>query len=141
MDARIFQPEPMNLKADLLEVPIAARLIYDPVENLFFVNFEGLEIRDLATIQTIQQEVEAKLTGLGKKVYAVVNYDNFTVSPHLLESYMDMVKGVVDRFYSNVTRYTTSAFLRLKLGEALQKRNVAPHIFESPADARRHVRE
>jgi len=140
MDARIFQPRSMNLKADLLEVPLAERLIYDPAENLFFVNFEGLEIRDAATIQAIRQEVEAKLAGLGKKVYAVVNYDNFVVSPHLLDTYIDAVKGIVERFYSNVTRYTTSAFLRMKLGEALQQRNVAPHIYESHADAHQHVR-
>jgi len=140
MDARIFQPGSMNLKTDLLEVPLAERLIYDPAENLFFVNFEGLEIRDAATIQAIRQEVEAKLAGLGKKVYAVVNYDNFMVSPHLLDTYIDTVKGIVERFYSNVTRYTTSAFLRMKLGEALQQRNVAPHIYESHADAHQHVR-
>jgi propionate CoA-transferase len=141
MDGRIFQPGPMNLKADLLEVPLAERLVYDPAENLFFVNFEGLEIRDTATIQAIGQAVESKLAGLGKKVYTVVNYDNFAVPPHLLESYMDMVKNVTDRFYDKVTRYTTSAFLRMKLGDALQQRNVAPHIYESPAEARRHVRE
>ncbi len=141
MDARIFQPGPMNLKADLLEVPIAERLIYDPDENLFFVNFEGLEIRDAATIETIRQEVEAKLIGLGKKVYAVVNYDNFVVPPHLLDAYIDMVKDVVERFYSNVTRYTTSTFMRMKVGEALQQRNVAPHIYESQADARQHLLE
>jgi len=141
MDSRIFQPGPMNLKADLLEVPISERLIYDPNENLFFVNFEGLEIRDEATIQAIRQEVEAKLGGLGKKVYAVVNYDNFVVPPHLLDTYMDTVKEIVDRFYSNVTRYTTSTFLRMKLGDALQQRNVAPHIFESHVDAHRHVRD
>jgi propionate CoA-transferase len=140
MDARIFQPGPMNLKADLLEVPLSERLIYDPAENLFFVNFEGLEIRDVATIQAIRQEVERKLAGLGKKVYAVVNYDNFVVAPHLLDTYMDTVKDIVERFYSNVTRYTTSAFLRMKLGEALQQRNVAPHIYESHADAHQHVR-
>jgi propionate CoA-transferase len=141
MDGRIFQPGPMNLKADLLEVPISERLVYDPAENLFFVNFEGLEIRDAAVIETIRREVETKLAGLGRKVYTVVNYDNFAVPPHLLEPYMEMVKDVTDRFYDKVTRYTTSAFLRMKLGEALQQRNVAPHIYESQADAHRHVRE
>jgi propionate CoA-transferase len=141
MDRRIFQPGPMNLKADLLEVPIAERLVYDPAENLFFVNFEGLEIRDAAVIETIRWEVETRLAGLGRKVYTVVNYDNFAVPPHLLEPYMDMVKDVTDRFYDKVTRYTTSAFLRMKLGEALQQRNVAPHIYESQAEARRNVQD
>jgi propionate CoA-transferase len=52
-----------------------------------------------------------------------------------------MVQGLVDRFYHGVTRYTTSSFLRLKLGEALLRRNVAPHIYESAEEARAHLRE
>ena len=45
-------------------------------------------------------------------------------------------KDVVERYYVGVTRYTTSAFLRVKLGDALREREVAPHIFESEAEAR-----
>src|SRR5437764_801420 len=32
-------------------------------------------------------------------------------------------------------RYTTSAFMRLKLGEALKDRDVAPHVFETRREA------
>jgi propionate CoA-transferase len=46
-----------------------------------------------------------------------------------------MVRGLYGRFYSGVSRYTTSGFLRMKLGEALQSRGVAPHIFESAEEA------
>ena len=46
-----------------------------------------------------------------------------------------MVSTLVDRFYSGVSRYTTSGFLRIKLGQALEKRGVAPHIFESAEEA------
>jgi H+/gluconate symporter-like permease len=35
-----------------------------------------------------------------------------------------------------VSRYTTSGFLRIKLGEALENRGVAPHIFESADEAK-----
>jgi propionate CoA-transferase len=69
-----------------------------------------------------------------------VDYDNFLVLPDALDAYTDMVRDVASRYYSRVTRYTTSAFLRAKLGEALLERGVAPHIFESAADARRHLR-
>jgi len=54
-------------------------------------------------------------------------------SPH--KKYSAAVRGLVDRFYSGVSRYTTSGFLRMKLGEALEKRGVAPHIFEGAAEA------
>jgi len=49
----------------------------------------------------------------------------------LLDSYSAMVRGLMDQYYSGVSRYTTSGFLRMKLGEALESRGVAPHIFES----------
>jgi propionate CoA-transferase len=61
--------------------------------------------------------------------------------PELLDEYSDAVRSVVDRFYSGVTRYTTSGFLRVKLGEALEKRGVAPHIFESAAEAQSDLRD
>src|SRR5262249_47560022 len=41
MDGRIFSPEPMGLRDDLLRMPLERRFTYHPSENLFFVNFEG----------------------------------------------------------------------------------------------------
>ena len=91
--------------------------------------------------RTIREEVEAKARTRSAKVYAIVNYDNFTILPELLDAYSAMVRGLVDRYYSGVSRYTTSGFLRMKLGEALTKRGVSPHIFENAAQARKDWRE
>ena len=52
-----------------------------------------------------------------------------------------MVKGLLAAYYWDVTRYTTSGFLRLKLGDALQRRGVAPHIYESSDEALAHLRQ
>jgi propionate CoA-transferase len=52
-----------------------------------------------------------------------------------------MVRELSDRFYSGATRYTTSGFLRTKLGDAFSRRAVAPHIYESADEARAHLRE
>ena len=41
-----------------------------------------------------------------------------------------MARDVQARFYDKASRYTTSAFMRLKLGDALQRREMAPHVFE-----------
>ncbi|MGB5984427.1 MAG: hypothetical protein WBG37_03915 [Desulfobacterales bacterium] len=46
----------------------------------------------------------------------------------------------MERFYRGKTRYTTSAFLRMKIGDALNLRDVAPHIYESREEARRALR-
>ena len=141
MDERIFRTVPMNLKADLLTLTLDERLTYDPAENLFFVNFEGYSIRSSQDVQAVKEAVERIVKPLGKKVYTIVNYDNFTIMPDIVDEYTDMVKHLVDHYYSGVTRYTTSAFLRMKLGGALQKRDVAPHIYESSAEARQALRK
>ena len=66
----------------------------------------------------------------------IVNYDNFSIVPELEDDYINMVQYVVSEFYTDVTRYTTSAFLRMKLGDDLQKRNLAPHIYQSKDEAK-----
>jgi propionate CoA-transferase len=130
MDSRIFRPEPMNLKDDLLRVPLEERLVYDPESNTFFVNFEGLEIKRPEEIDAINDLIEARLSPLGKKVRAVVTYDNFVVSLDLVDRYLASLKRVQERFFADATRYTTSAFLRMKLGSALQQHDAAPHVHE-----------
>ena len=57
----------------------------------------------------------------------------------LEDAYAEMVDETVRRWYSGVTRFTTSAFMRAKLGEALSQRRLAPHIFESEAEALQHL--
>jgi propionate CoA-transferase len=137
MDERIFQPPPMDLKTDLLSKPMSERMTYDPAANIFFVNFEGLQVRSVEEIEEIRAQAEAILAPLGRKVDAIVNYDNFFILPELADPYVEMVKDVMSRFYENVTRYTTSAFLRMKVGEGLKLRGVAPHIYESREEARK----
>jgi len=135
MDARIFRPQPMGLEQDLFALPLEKRLVYDPQENLFFVNFEGLAIRSAEDIENTRAAVVEVLEPIGHRVYAVVNYDNFSISPELVGAYTDMVKTIVERYYSGVTRYTTSTFLRMKIGDALAERQLAPHIYETRKEA------
>jgi propionate CoA-transferase len=136
MDARIFRTESMNLKRDMLEIPIEDRLIYVPSENTYYVNFENFYVKSSEQIQRIQKHTEKTLKPLGKKVLTIVNYDNFNILPELVEEYAEMVKYVM-QFYEKVTRYTTSTFLRMKLGDELQKRDVAPYIYETREEARK----
>lgn len=137
MDERIFVDAPMNLRPDLLERPLEQRLTYDPDGNLFFVNFEGLAVRSGADIERIRAAVEKKLEPIGRKVYAIVNYDRFSILPELTDAYIAMVKALMDRYYLDVTRYTSNTFLRLKLGEALSRGHIAPHLYSNAMDAQR----
>jgi propionate CoA-transferase len=51
----------------------------------------------------------------------------------------EMQKYLSENFFSKVSRFTTSAFLRMKPGKALEERGVAPHIYESPDEAYRFL--
>ena len=135
MDPRIFREGPMDLREDMLTIPLDQRFTLDEQQNLFFVNLERYALHSRADIDAISKAVEAKLGGRSRRVYAIVNYDNFSILPELLDEYSAMVRSLADRFYSGVSRYTTSGFLRIKLGEALEKRGVAAHIFESAEEA------
>ena len=135
MDARIFDSEPMGLRAQLLEIPFDARFKYDPSRNTLFINFERFEVHSLETIEAIRRKVAEICAPLKRRVRAVVNYEGFVLDRDVEDAWADMVSEVVERWYDGVTRYTTSAFLRAKLGDALSRRKLAPHIFESEEEA------
>ena len=141
MDERIFLQEPMGLREDLLRMPLERRFTFHPKQKQFFVNFEGHVVRNQQDIERIRRVVENMLASVGRKVHVIVNYDNFRISPDVVDEYSAMVRDLSDRFYSGATRYTTSAFLRTKLGDALNRRSLAPHIYESADEARAHLRE
>jgi len=135
MDPRIFRDEPMKLRSQMLELPLAERLSYDVAKNILFINFEGLDIRSQADIEAVRQAVSERLAPVGHRVYAVVNYDRFSIMPELVDDYIEMVKGLMETCYHDVTRFTSNTFLRARLGEALEKRQIAARSFGTAAEA------
>jgi len=133
MDPRIFGEAPMGLKDDLLVIPLEERFTYEPKGDLFFVNLENFVVRTPGDVQCIDQAVRRILAPVGRRVYTIVNYDNFDIVPEMVDPYTDMVKRLVEDLYSGVTRYTTSTFVRMKLGDALARRPLAPHIYATRA--------
>jgi propionate CoA-transferase len=83
--------------------------------------------------------VADRLRPLGGKVHTIVNYDNFSIAPYLLDEYSAMVKDLTDNYFSSATRYTTSGFQKIKLGDALKQRKLAPHIYETADEARQRL--
>jgi propionate CoA-transferase len=75
------------------------------------------------------------LEPLGKRVFGIVNYDNFSITPELMQDYMNMVSDVVQRYYLGVTRYTTNTFLRAQLGDALRRHHIVPDLYATAAEA------
>ncbi len=136
MDPAIFRNEAMGLRARLLMLPLVERFHFDEAQNTLFINFEHLTVKNRIDVDAVRGVIERQLAPLGRKVYAVVNYDHFSLDADVADDWAAMVRALVDRHYLNVTRYSTSGFLRAKLGPALAARGVAPHIFESADEAR-----
>jgi propionate CoA-transferase len=135
MDARIFRSAPMELKDDLLSIALEDRITYDSKKNMLFANLAGYAVKTMEDVASIRAIIENLLKPLGKKVVAIGNYDESFIDPDLIDAYSEMQKYLTENYFARVSRYTTSAFLRMKLGDALEKRGVPPHIYESAQEA------
>jgi propionate CoA-transferase len=135
MDPRIYRPKPMQLFAALVDLQLADRLSYDGDRSMLFANFEGLAIRTVDDIESVRRVFDALCKRIGHKVTLVVNYDGFRLDETLSDAYFEMVSELQARHYSTAVRYTTSAFMRMKLGAELASRRAAAHVFETQAEA------
>jgi propionate CoA-transferase len=141
MDARIFRPETMRLKDTLLSISLVDRMQYEPSQGTAYYNFQGLRVQSHKDVEDIRHATEALCRPIGKKIGVVVNYDDFQIDEAVVDDYAAMVKQISDQFYTHVSRYTTSAFMRLKLGAALEGRGLAAHIYETPQEAIESARQ
>jgi propionate CoA-transferase len=139
MDQRIFADVPMGLRSELLGIPFEDRFSYDELKNIFFVNLEGLMIRQQEEIQDIVEAVERHLQGISYKVAAIFNYDRFDISPELVDSCAQALKDLANRYFSAVTGYTASTFLRVKLNDTLKIHAIHLDVYETLNEAEEHL--
>jgi propionate CoA-transferase len=64
MDARIFRPEAMGLRARMLTMPFDERISYDPTLKMLFLDFSQLAIISERDVQRIKTEVESHVKSL-----------------------------------------------------------------------------
>jgi propionate CoA-transferase len=131
MDAMLFRPEPMALAQILLGMSLSERITYDPARNTMFINWEGFEVRTTDEVELVRREVETRCRAIGRKLAMVINYDQFYLDPAVSDAFFSMITYLQQRYYTTASRYTTSAFMRLKLGASLAERELAPHVFET----------
>src|SRR5215207_5588670 len=135
MDARLFGEPVMGLEQDLLGLSLVERISFDESRNTLFANFEGLQVRTIEDVELIRREFEHTCRAIGRKVHLIVNYDVFGLDEAVSDAYFSTITYLQQQYYATASRYTTSAFLRLKLGSALSDRALAPHVFETRAEA------
>jgi propionate CoA-transferase len=131
MDDRLFRTVAMGLDAILLNRPLAERFTLDAARSMLFIDLTGYRVRREEQVEAVREQVRSMVEPLGRKVTAVIDYDGCVIDPVVAETWFDMVRDVHARFYDKASRYTTSAFMRLKLGDELRRREMAPHVFET----------
>jgi propionate CoA-transferase len=141
MDASLFSEALMQLDDRLLNRPLSERLMFDEKRNTLFLGLDGYRVHKSADVKAIRDGVFAIFARTGHRFSAVINYDSSDIAPDMADEWFSMAADVERTCYDHVSRYTTSAFMRLKLGDALTRRNVAPHIFETSIDAHQFVVE
>jgi propionate CoA-transferase len=97
-------------------------------------------VRTKQDVENIHRAVDHLCSSLTKKAPVVVNYDDFQIDESVMDDYAQMVEAVTNKYYTKVSRYTTSAFMRLKLGEALENRGLSPYIYETRQEALNNVK-
>lgn len=137
MDRRIFSQKVMGLKDEMLGMSLKDRISYDSEKNTIFLNFAGLRIKTEMDIAELKVAVETRMKAVGKRMHSIVNYDSFAIDEDVMDQYADLVEYIDSTYYLSAARYTTSAFMRLKLGKELEKRHLAPYIHETEDEARR----
>ena len=136
MESAIFGPEPMGLRSRLLDIRFEERLQYDAASNTIYIDLHAMRVRTREDVQHIREVVDRVLGSIGKRMYAIVNYERFECDVDVVAAYMDLVKHVQDSYYISVKRYTSSAFLRHKLGTELGERRSLPfEVFGSVHEA------
>jgi propionate CoA-transferase len=135
MDRRIFIDEPMELMSELLNLKLSERITYDSDRNILFVNLEGWSVRKKADIDDLRNALVAGRIAAGRRVNSVVNHDGCRIAEDLYDDYAEMIAYMSENHYLTTARYSTSAFMRMKMQEALHKRGLAPHIFERKEEA------
>ncbi|CFX53475.1 Coenzyme A transferase [Candidatus Filomicrobium marinum] len=135
MNARIFRDEPMELLAELTNRNLPERVSYDKARNILFLNLEGWAMRKQSDLADLRQVLVDGCEKAGKRVNAVVNQDGCRIADDLQDDYAELVDFMMKRYYATMARYTTSAFMHLKMQDAVSKRGLQPHIFESGDEA------
>ncbi len=134
MDDRIFHDEAMDLRTDLLHLNLPDRIALDTATAQLFLNFEKMRIRSLEEIERVGKRVADVCQAFESRVDVVVNYDGFQIDEALETDWARMVSGLTDRFYNKVSRYSGSAFMRMKLRQVFP--DAPTHIFETGTQAR-----
>ena len=115
MDSRIFIPEIMDLRKDMIDAPISKRIAVCEKSGELKCNFRGYEITKKKQIDMIEARIIEVCSALKGRVHCQSWYDDFFVSEKYLKIYTKMINSLGERYFSSVSYCVHDPFLRLQL--------------------------
>jgi len=140
MDKTIFREKSMKLKRRMLSIDWADRFRYVEADNTVFANLSGLSIESKEDLKAMSEATHKFFSSIGRKVDLISNYDGASISANMSVRFADFLTDLENKYYHTATRYSTSAFLRQKMGQDLKNRKISPHIFETRQEAAAYVK-
>ena len=135
MDPRLFQAEPLALRDRLTALPLPERFRWHAEQGVFYIDFSHLAVRRADELGAVFDEAERHLAVIGRKVPAIVNYDEFQLDTELLDTWADRVAELAARHYTQVVRYAGNAFVRASLAHTLRAHGLTPNVYGSEGAA------
>lgn len=137
MDERIFRDQPMGIRSEFLRRSLERRIVYQAGQNLLTLDLSRLELESIEDCEMIRDIAITRCQQAGKKVKAMVNYDGFSISEDLIDSFMAINAVVIREYCEKVTCFTSSDEMRTKLAEGFAQHALVPGLFRNQEEAGR----
>jgi propionate CoA-transferase len=103
---------------------------------MLYVNLEGLHLDTAEQARQLATYLDRRLSTLGHRVHAVVNYDNLELGPIAEDAFFTMIRDSTEKHFLSATHYSTNAFFRHQLGRRFTEAQLGQTIYPTFAPAR-----
>jgi PAS domain S-box-containing protein len=117
------------------------RFVFDPEENILFIDLAGLRIETRDQVDETRQAVREILESRGRRAYAIVNYEGTEIAPEIVDYYGESIKELYDRYSLTTVRYSSSGLTRSMLRYLGAAKDLESNIFATREEAIRAIDE
>lgn len=117
------------------------RFIFDPAENILFINLAALRIESRQQVDEICAATSEIIEQHGGRTYSIVNYEGTEIAPEVVDYYGERIKELYDRYSLTTVRYSSSGFTRSMLRYLGAAIDLESNIFATREEAIRAIQE
>ena len=117
------------------------RFIFDPKENILFINLAALRIESREQVDEICRVTSEIILEHGGRTYSIVNYEGTEIAPEIVDYYGERIKELYDRYSLTTVRYSSSGYTRSMLRYLGAAIDLESNIFATRDEAIRAIQE